>query len=145
MPKYNPPKPVEKKSDDEDVDLRDVDKPRNQIVRLPKYVVQESKPPVFRERDINTIKGLGALAVKRYLSESDLALNSLRLPLFGQTNEARALAMYAEDERLKNMADLKDTALDVSKTDPAAGTYIRRAAQDTYIRASDFGWHGGPK
>ena len=145
MPKYNPTKPAEKKPDDDDVDFREVDKPRNQIIRLPKYVVTGSKPPVFSERDIHTTKGLGRIAIKRYLSETYLALNSSNLPLFGLSNEARALAMYAEDERLQNMADLNDIARNASKTDPAAGTYIRRATQDTYIRASDFGWHGGPK
>jgi hypothetical protein len=143
MPKYNPPKPVEKKPDDEDVDLRDVDKPKNQIIRLPKYVVQEQKPPVFRERDIHTAKGLAALAIKRYLSEADRALNSFRLPFFGVSNEARALAMYAEDERLKNISDLNDTARTVGKTDPKEAAYIKRATQDTYMRWSDFGWNGG--
>ncbi len=145
MPKYNPPKPVEKKPDD-DVDLRDVDKPKNQIIRLPKYVVQEQKPPVFRERELYTAKGLAALAIRRYLSSTDLALNSTTLPLFGLSNEARALAMYAEDERLKNMADLKDSARTVGIADPTEADYIRKVTQDTYLRSSDFGTSSiGPK
>ena len=43
-------------------DLRDIDKPRNGIIRLPNYTVQEKKPPVFRERDIYTREGLADLA-----------------------------------------------------------------------------------
>jgi hypothetical protein len=142
MPKYDPPKPAEKKPDD-DADLRDLDKPKNQIIRLPKYVVQEAKPPVFRERDVNTSKGLADLAIRRYLSDADRALNSFRLPLFGASNESRALAMYAEDERLKNMADLNDTARTVGKTDPKEAAYIRSVTKDTYMRWSDFGYSSG--
>ncbi|MCF7689921.1 MAG: hypothetical protein K9N01_16640, partial [Cephaloticoccus sp.] len=34
-PKYDPPKPVEKKPEEDGVDMREIDKPRNQIIRLP--------------------------------------------------------------------------------------------------------------
>src|SRR4051812_3031645 len=41
-PKYTPPAPKpEPKPEAEQVDMRDVDKPKNGIVRLPKYIVQE--------------------------------------------------------------------------------------------------------
>ena len=138
MPKYNPPpkpKPV-----DETADMRDVDKPKNGIIRLPKYTVQEKKPPVFRERDIYTSGGLAELARNRYLSPTDRVLNRVTLPLFGTSQEARALAMYAEDERLNNMSDLKDTAKDVSRTDPNEGAYIKRVTDQTYMRDSGFGY-----
>jgi hypothetical protein len=138
MPKYNPPpkpKPV-----DEDVDLREVDKPKNGIIRLPKYTVQEKKPPVFRERDIYTSGGLADLARNRYLTATDRILNRVTLPLFGTSPEARAMAMYAEDERLNNMSDLKDTAKDVSRTDPNEGAYIKRVTDQTYMRDSGFGY-----
>src|SRR4051812_22493734 len=133
-PKYTPapPKP-EPKPESEQVDMRDVDKPKNGIVRLPKYIVQEAKPPVFRERDINTQKGLTDIAMRRYISDADRALNRFTLPLFGSSMQARALAMYAEDERLKNMSDLNDAAAAASKSDAAAGTYIKREAQKTYM------------
>jgi hypothetical protein len=138
MPKYNPPpKP---NPDDEDVDLRDVDKPRNGIIRLPKYTVQEKKPPVFRERDIFTRGGLADLAKSRYLTATDRVLNRVTLPLFGTSAEARAMAMYAEDERLNNMSDLKETARDVGYLDPAEGAYIKRVTEQTYMRDSGFGY-----
>lgn len=143
-PKYTPapPKP-EPKPESEQVDLREVDKPKNGIVRLPKYIVQEPKPAVFRERDINTQKGLTDIAVRRYISDADRALNRFTLPLFGTSKEARALAMYAEDERLRNMSDLSEAAAAASKSDSAAGSYIRKEAQETFLRTSDFGWNGG--
>lgn len=138
LPKYNPPKPVEKKPDTDDVDMRDVDKPRNHIIRLPKYVVQEDKPPVFTEREISTSKGLAAIALKRYFTESTLALNAVTIPLFGISKEAYAEMLYAEDERLKNMADLKASADDVNLVNPANAKAIRQATQDTYYRGFDY-------
>jgi hypothetical protein len=138
MPKYSPPpKP---NPADEDVDLRDVDKPKNGIIRLPKYTVQEKKPPVFRERDIFNKGGLANLARGRYLSATDRILNRVTLPLFGTSPEARAMAMYAEDERLNNMADLKDTAKDISRINAADGAYIKRVTDQTYMRDSGFGY-----
>ncbi len=143
-PKYTPPPPKPPpKPEEELVDLREVDKPRNTIVRLPKYIVQEKKPAVFRERDINTEKGLTGIAMRRYITDADRALNRWTLPLFGTSTEARALAMYAEDERLQNMSDLKDAAANASKSDPAAGEYIRKESQQTYLRSRDFGWSSG--
>jgi hypothetical protein len=143
-PKYTPapPKP-EPKPESEQVDMREVDKPKNQIIRLPKYIVQEQKPIVFSERAITTDKGLADIAVRRYISDVDRALNRFTLPLFGTSVEQRALAMYAEDERLKNMTDLRANAVDAAKSDPAAGAYILREARQTYLRSSDFGWNGG--
>jgi hypothetical protein len=143
-PKYTPPPPAPPpKPESELVDLREVDKPKNTIVRLPKYVVQEPKPPVFTERSIHTEKGLTDIAMRRYISDADRALNRWTLPLFGTSKEARAMAMYAEDERLRNMANLEETAIAASKSDAAAGTYIRKEAQKTFLRSSDFGWSSG--
>jgi hypothetical protein len=143
-PKYTPPPPKPPpKPEEESVDMREVDKPKNSIVRLPKYIVQEKKPAVFRERDIHTAKGLTEIAMKRYLTETDRVLNRFRIPLLTMTNEARALAMYAEDERLRNMADLKDAADNASRTDTGAGDYLRRESQKTFLRTSDFGWSSG--
>jgi len=141
MPKYNPqPKAAEPKPEEELADLRDTDKPKNQIIRLPQVMVREPRNPVLRERDVNTKEGLTALAERRYISDSDRALNRITVPLFGTSSETRAMAMYAEDERLKNMADLNDAAGLVSASDKAAGAYIKREAQKTYLRSADFGW-----
>ncbi len=135
MPKYNPPpKP---KPEDEDVDLREVDKPRNNIIRLPKIVVQEERPPVFRERDIHTRQGLAELAMRRYLTPTHRLLNNFYIPFLTGSPEQYAMARYAEDERLANMSDLNDTADTISRTDPREGAYIRRLAGETYMRSGD--------
>jgi hypothetical protein len=142
-PKYTPapPKP-EPKPEEEKPDLREIDKPQNGIVRLPKYIVREPKPVIFSERAVSTSKGLTDIAVRRYISEADRAMNRFTLPLFGSSMEGRALAMYAEDERLRNMAELDETATAASKSDAAAGAYIKREAQKTFLRSTDFGWSG---
>src|SRR5258708_35549121 len=87
-PKYEPPKPVEKKpEEEEETDLRDTDKPKNHIVRLPKFVVSQAKPAIFRERDINTKKGLMDIAMKRYGGPG--VTPSLALQLYQQGQRAR--------------------------------------------------------
>lgn len=143
-PKYAPapPKP-EPKPAEELPDLREIDKPKNTIIRLPQYIVREPTSPVLNERAVHTDKGLADLAVRRYISDADRALNRFTLPLFGRSVQERALAMYAEEERLHNMAELADNAAMVSTTDKAAGTYVKREAEKTYLRSSEFGWRGG--
>jgi hypothetical protein len=138
MPKYDPPKPVEKKPVEADVDAREIDKPQNQIIRLPEYIVQEKKPPVFRERDINTQKGLGELAKRRYLSQTVQALNRYTIPLFGTSAEAYAMMLYAEDERLQNISELNATADDVGLVNPENAREIREATAETYQRSFDY-------
>jgi hypothetical protein len=152
MPKYAPPpKPVEKPREEDLPDLRDIDKPKNTIVRLPSYIVREPKPPVFTERDLSTNqKGLAQIAMHRYFTEADRAMNRFMLPLFATSrwaglspNESRALDMYYEDERLKNMTDVADQTNMVMKADPAAGAQMKTDAQKTFMRWSDMGWNGG--
>lgn len=138
MPKYNPPpKP---RPEEEAVDLREVDKPRNGIIRLPKYTVREKRPPVFRERDIYTSGGFAELAKRRYLTPTYRLLNSVYIPFLTASPEQHALAMYAEQERLDNMASLEDTADSIGRADPAAGDYIKRVSDQTYMRTREVGY-----
>jgi hypothetical protein len=133
MPKYNPPKEEEKKPVD-NRDMRDVDKPRNKIIRLPAYVVRQEKPPVFRERDINTKAGLKGLAIKRYFSEASVALSTFNIPFFENLAENYALMLYEQDERLKNISDLNESADDIDQVDSENAKEIREATRDTYNR-----------
>lgn len=143
-PQYTPPPPKqEPRPESEQVDMREVDKPKNTIVRLPDYIVRERKPPVLNERTINTEKGLTDIAVRRYISDLDQALNRFTLPLFGASYQQRARAMYQEDERLQNISDLNEAARGAAQSDPATGAYIRRETRETFMRTSDFGWNGG--
>jgi hypothetical protein len=140
MPKYAPPKPAAPEAEEDLTDQRDIDKPRNQIIRLPDYVVREKRPPVFRSRDINTTKGLGELALKRYFSETGRALNRFTLPLIGMSPEAYALMLYAEDERLENIAGLKAIAADLKALGTGQSEAIGRETDRTYIRTDGFGY-----
>jgi hypothetical protein len=119
------------------VDLRDVDKPRNEIKRLPKYVVQESRPPVFRERDLFTAQGQIDLSFKKH--QGLLFGNILGL------NSGAAEMMYLEDQRLQSMDDLKDEAHAMSRGGASSeGTYIMQQSSDTYMRSgSGWDWSGG--
>ena len=141
-PKYTPaeqkPKPT---PEEEQPDLRDIDKPRNGIIRLPKFVVHEKPPPILKESVVSTKKGLAEIAMRRYLSETYRALNAFTLPLFGASSEERALQMYAEDERLKNMSDLNEDARIISASDKAAGAYVKREVDKTFVRPGEFDWH----
>lgn len=82
-------------------DLRELDKPRNTIIRLPNYVVQEEKPSAFKERNLLTPKGRLALAYKRY---PGLRFGSL--PFL--SNDGVALGMLEDDFDRERAAEMRD-------------------------------------
>jgi hypothetical protein len=132
MPKYNPPKPVAKKPEDDPADAKPEDKPKNGIVRLQKYVVREKRPEIFRDSDITTAAGKAALAVKQNAG--------LHVGNFYGLNNPIALQMYQEQERLNNMSDLADEAKSAKRSgDSTASDYIMKQSQETYLRTSDIG------
>ncbi len=138
MPHYTPPKPAEKDllSEPDPVDARDINKPKNEIKRLPKYVVRQAQPPIFRKKDLYTREGQTDLAMKQY---SGLSL----IPPLAFLNRGVAAEMAAEDERLGNISDLKDTAATMGRGgDSAESQFIMRATQDTYLRDSGWTWNG---
>jgi hypothetical protein len=95
QPPAPPAPPAPKTAEEEEADA-----PKNGIVRLPEYVVQGERPPVFREKDVNTQKGLGEIAVKRFFGEAGKALNAYHLPLFGMSKEQYALMLYEQEQRV---------------------------------------------
>ena len=132
MPKYEKPTPtpaVVAEPEDE----RDIDKPKNEIPRLPKYVVQERRPPVFRQRDLYTAAGLNELYFKAH---PGLNIGNI----FG-LNSSIAKQMIYDDQRLANIEDLNETAYAMAKGgDMAEAQYILKESQDTNMRsAEDFG------
>ncbi len=136
MPKYNPPPPPPPPKTEEELAA---EQPRNQIIRLPKVVVEGQRPPIFTERQIYTKEGLEALAVSRYLSELDRGvLNRFRLPLVGQTSEERAMAMYEEEERLRNIEKAKQSIYVLKQVDPEAAQQLKKETDAAYIRKSEF-------
>jgi len=140
--KYEAPQPEKKKEDEpaEDTDLRDVDKPRNTIIRLPKYIVEGERPPVFAEKEINTKKGLAELAMKRYLSTVHQGLNRYHLPaLFGGiSNEALAMDMYHDQERLDAMQDYKEKVSLFRAAGDKEADALKKEADTTFLRRGDF-------
>lgn len=137
--KYNPPPPP--KSDEELVDLREIDKPRNQIIRLPKYVVEAKKPPVFNDRNLYSKEMLRRLAYQQYISSFNRnVLNKYRLPLIGGGVDAYAMMQYEAAERMRNIADMEDkTSMLRASGDDAEANKTKDDAQNTLMRRSDFG------
>jgi hypothetical protein len=137
MPHYSPPTPTPTPAA-EPVDMRDIDKPKNEIHRLPKYVVREARPPIFRNRDLFTMDGMLDLTMRRHagLRFGDvLGLNSENKP------GSPAYQMMVDDERQENMDDLKDTAHAISQGDPSGASYIMQQSQATYMRGGgDWDW-----
>jgi hypothetical protein len=136
MPKYEPAsKPTAPPAEADGG--RDRDNPGDEINHLPDYVVQGSRAPVFRERDPYNQSGLSELARKRYITQFDCALNLYCIPFFRSAIESRALAMYAEDERLQSMADLDRMAQNAALIDRATSTDLKRLADATYLRSHE--------
>ncbi len=137
MPKFSPPTPTPTPAAEPE-DLRDIDKPKNEIHRLPKYVVREARPPIFRDRDLFTMDGMLDLTMKRHaglIVGNFLGLNSNPKP------GSPAYQMMVDDQRKENMDDLTDTAHAISQGDSAGASYILQQTQSTYMRGGgDWDW-----
>jgi hypothetical protein len=139
LPKYAPPKPVVAKPDAEQADLRDTDKPKNGIIRLPKYVVQESAPPpIFTKKDVLTEQGRRDLAMRQYI------IDTKDMPGFaaGLSNllfQDNAAQQYADAERSSNISSLRSDATAAAVGgDAAESSFIREQSDDTYLRRADW-------
>lgn len=134
MPKYNPPKPVAPKPEEDLPDLRETDKPKNTIIRLPKYTVKEPRPPVFREIDLRTRSQQAEIALRQHAG--------LKAGNIAGLNDPIALMMYQEQDRLNSIAELADDATTAQRAgNTAASEYILRQSNRSYYRPSDFGWN----
>lgn len=132
MPKYEPAQvsvtPIP--------DMREIDKPRNQIPRvsgsvMARYLVRGDRVPVFRKRDLYTTSGLIDLSFKEH--------PGLRIGNIFGLNSAVAYEMYLEEDRLEKIKDLDDTALAMAVGgDSAEARMILEATGDAYIRNEDF-------
>lgn len=133
--KYNPPPPP--KPAEEDVDLRDIDKPRNGIIRLPKYVVEGQRPPVFNNRNLYSKEMLRRLAYQKYISSfSRNVLN--RYHIFGQGDVDYAMMQYEADERKRNMDEMADkVSMYRVSGDNAEAEKLKDDSQRTFMRRSE--------
>lgn len=82
--------------------------PKNQIIRLPEFLVQEERLPNFREQDIYTPKALTEIALKRYLSDFGRALNAWRLPIIGGAVDSYVMMLWEQDERARISRELSN-------------------------------------
>jgi len=134
MPRYAPPTPTPAATG-EPQDLRDIDKPKNEIRRLPAYVVRETRPAIFRNRDLYTTKGLASLSFKTH--------PGLIVGNFLGLNSKIAYEMYLDDQRLENIEDLTETAHAMALGgDKAESDYILKESQQTYMRPIEETWNG---
>ena len=98
IPKFEP---ASTKPETPTPDLRESDKPRNTILRLPSYIVREEKPILFKERELLTPKGRLDLALRKH--------PGMRFGSFWIfRNDGWALAMLAEEERLERQREMSD-------------------------------------
>jgi hypothetical protein len=133
-PRYSPPPPPSPRPAPE-VDERDLDKPRNEIIRLPSKLVREKRPEVFTEKELTSSKGRTDLGFKAH---PGLGIGNL----FG-LNAPVAADMAAEQERLDDIRDLAETARAIDGGgDSGEGRYILRATQDAFFRSEIPTWKG---
>jgi len=138
LPHYDPPKPVALKTEEPEADLRDADKPKNGIVRLPKYVVHATPPPIFTEKDVMTEKARKELAMKQYIIDTK-DMPSFAAAMAQLLFQANASQQYADAERLGNIASLSsDASAAALSGDKAESDFIRAQSNDTYLRRTDW-------
>ncbi len=99
-PRYAPPAKTSDAVATEE--SHETEKPRNGIIRLPRYLVQEAKPPTFKESELYTARGQLGLGYQRH--------PGLRIGSIGPlNNDAWAKALLEEEwgiERSKEMFEL---------------------------------------
>jgi hypothetical protein len=120
-PVLNQPKPAVD-------DASAADARKNGIIRLPDYVVSEKPPPVFQQREILTKDEIARMMFKK-----NPGLNLFGFMPFASLNAPIALQMFDEEERLQNIADLRDSAITIRRGgDAGEGDFIKKQTQQTF-------------
>lgn len=131
--RYAPPPP-------ESTVIKEPEKPKNDIVRLPKVTVQGSKPPIFSDRALREQAQRDKFSVKKYLSEFDRGvLNSVSGPSWTNfSNEKRAEQM-AYDENRKQTLETIDQQTDMYEAtgDERRAKEAQEDKFNTTLRSSD--------
>jgi hypothetical protein len=114
--------------------LLDPDKPKNEIPRLPlemmsRYVVRETRLPVFRNIDLYTKQGLVDLSFKAH--------PGLRVGNFFNLNSAAAFEAAMNDQKMSSRQDLVDTAFAMAAGgDPSEAEAVQDSIIDESFRAA---------
>ena len=133
MPKYTPAKPAPPKPAAETDDT-----PKNGVVRLPKYVVHDSTPPIFTKKDVMTEQERKEEAMRQYIIDTkDMPGFAAAMSKF--LFQDNASQQYADAERASNIASLRsDASAAAVGGDAAESNFIRQQSNDTYLRRSDW-------
>jgi len=146
LPKIAPAKPAATKAAAELPDLRDPEKPHNNVVRLPNYVVREPRPPIFTERELYGEAAFGQRLARRYYPEWYLAFNRVAiftpLALYFAPAADSARARFDDEERLRRFGEFADLTNMVMWSNSTAGARVKDAVQKTFLRRNDYGWRG---
>ncbi len=135
--RYQPP-PPEPEETDEDLDMREVDRPRNEIIRLPRYLVEEQRPPIFSEQNLYNRQQLEKLAAQRYLSE--FHRNMLSRYRIGREDQAFAQLMYQENQRLQSLSTFgQQASLYRAAGDEEKADAVEEQANSSFVRQPDVG------
>lgn len=114
------------------IDLREVDRPRNTIIRLPSYLVREEKAVFLSEREVQTPRARLQLALKKH--------PGLRLGSFWIfRNDGIALAMLAEEERLEQKQHFEELVQLMHFSDPGIKATAKQGVEHAFMREADFG------
>ena len=124
--RYQPPNP----SANEELDPHDSDRPQNGIIRLPKYVVEEQRPPVFSERNLYTPENLRRLAYLRYTNAFSRR--------FRLVPGWYAMMQYEAEERRRNLAEMEDKVFMYRISgDNKSAEALKTDIQRTFMRRSE--------
>jgi hypothetical protein len=121
------------KADPAAKDQREVDKPKNDIPRLPlalmsRYVVRGTRLPVFRNVDLFTREGLIDLSFKEH--------PGLRVGNFFNLNSGLAFEAALNDQKMADRRDLTDTAYAMAVGgDPSEAMVLQDSIIDESFRA----------
>jgi hypothetical protein len=107
-------------------------------ITLPDVIVEAPAPASLPADRLLTPRGRTELALSRYRTEADRALNPFTLPLLGRSPAERMLARYAEAERARELAESREQTAIVSVIDPAAAARLRELGYDLALRPAVF-------
>ncbi|HVW19872.1 MAG TPA: hypothetical protein VHC86_01545 [Opitutaceae bacterium] len=135
LPKYTPPPPAAPGAKPA---AAAEPQPRNGIIRLPKVVVRQEKPPVFNEKQLYTPKSLEDIEIQRYTGLDPAKMPGVAAPITRFMFSDYAKQMQADADRQQNISDSSDMARAAALSgDPGESEYIKRVSNETFIRDSD--------
>lgn len=137
-PKFQPPTPTPAPPAAQPTPPEPEDRPKNTIIRLPRYIVEGERPPTFKQRELLTPKAKLELAYKRH---PGLRFGSL--PFL--SNDGIAREMIAEEEALERRRELAElTSLLAPTGDHEKDKQVREQVQETMSQTKSWIDTGGP-